>query len=323
VRWGVLGAARINRQVIPGALAAENAEVVAIAAREEDRARAQADEYGIARVHSSYDDLLNDPEVEAVYIPLPNSLHVEWSERALEAGKHVLCEKPLGRRPDEVERAFDHAERAGLLLSEAFMYRHHQQTWRLQELIRSGAIGRLWLVRASFSFLLANPGDVRMQYGLDGGALMDVGCYCVSGARLLAGEPEMVGARQVVGGDGVDISLAGTLHFANGVLANIDCSFTVPHQHSLQAVGDEGTLVVRDPWHCADPGIELLREDAEPHYIHVQPEDPYQRELEDFSRAVREGGQPLLGREDAMGQARTIAALYESTEWGTAVAPKG
>src|SRR5690348_7726611 len=141
--WGVLGAARINQHVLEGAALAEGTSVVAIAARGRDRAQAQADEFGIGTVHGSYEELLADPEVEAVYVPLPNSLHVEWSVRALEAGKHVLCEKPLSRHPAEIDRAFDAAERNGRLLMEAFMYRHHPQTRRLVELIQEGAVGRL------------------------------------------------------------------------------------------------------------------------------------------------------------------------------------
>ena len=192
VRFGILSTARINEKVLSGARESELVEVAAVASRDQARAEEYAREHGIARAYGGYEELLADPELDAVYISLPNSLHVEWSIKALEAGKHVLCEKPLSRRPDDVERAFDTAERTGLLLTEAFMYRHNPQTARLQELVAGGAIGKLRAVRAAFSFTLSDPANIRLSSDLDGGALMDVGCYCVSGSRLLAGEPERV-----------------------------------------------------------------------------------------------------------------------------------
>ena len=217
--WGVLGAARINQSVLEGAVLAEGASLVAIAARDRDRAQAQADTFGIGTVHGSYDELLADPEVEAVYIPLPNALHVEWSVRALEAGKHVLCEKPLARAEAEARRAFAAARAADRLLMEAFMWRHTPQTRgsaSCSPRASSGAADR--------------PRDVRLPAGarrrraplreLEGGALMDVGCYCVSAARLVAGEPVHVRAEQIVGGDGVDVRLVATMRFPDDVLGS-------------------------------------------------------------------------------------------------------
>src|SRR5262245_43995156 len=183
MRLGILSTARINRLVIPGARAADGVELVAVASRDRARAEEYAREWQIPRFHGSYEALLEDPGVDAVYISLPNGLHVEWSIRALEAGKNVLCEKPLDRRPAEVERAFDAADRSGRILMEAFMYRHHPQTRRLVELVQEGAIGELQLIRSAFSFTITNPDtNVRTQPALDGGSLMDVGCYCVSGS---------------------------------------------------------------------------------------------------------------------------------------------
>ena len=190
------------------------------------------------------------PEIDAVYIPLPNSMHVPWSVRALEAGKHVLCEKPMSRRPAEVEEAFAAAERAGRVLEEAFMWRHHPQTLRLRELLDEGVIGRLRMVKASFSFPLADVSDIRMQAGLDGGSLMDVGCYCVSGARLVAGaEPERVYGEQAIGGDGVDVAFAATLRFPDDVIGAFHCGFAVGRRHHLEAIGEDGSLFLADPWH--------------------------------------------------------------------------
>ena len=220
LRLGLVSTANINGNLLGGARATEEVQVVAVASRDSDRAAAYAAEHGIERAHGSYDDLLADPEIDAVYVPLPNSLHVEWSIRALEAGKHVLCEKPLTRRPQEAEAAFDAAERAGRVLMEGFMWRHSPQTARLRALLDAGAVGDVRLVRASFSFPERAAEDVRLQGSLDGGALMDVGCYCVSGLRLATGaEPVAVSGRQVPGGDGVDVRFAATLAFPGGVLA--------------------------------------------------------------------------------------------------------
>ncbi|MBV9472281.1 MAG: Gfo/Idh/MocA family oxidoreductase, partial [Solirubrobacterales bacterium] len=180
MRWGVVSTAQINRLFLSGAREARGVEILAVASRDAARARQYAREQGIERAYGDYDALLADPEVEAVYVSLPNSLHVEWSMRALAAGKHVLCEKPLGRRVAEVSAAFELAERQGRLLMEAFMYRHNPQTRRLVELVAAGAVGRVRTIRAAFGFLAADPADVRLSAGLDGGALMDVGCYCVS-----------------------------------------------------------------------------------------------------------------------------------------------
>jgi D-xylose 1-dehydrogenase (NADP+, D-xylono-1,5-lactone-forming) len=211
VTWGVMSTAHINRLFLAGARHAEDVEILAVASRHQSRAERYARERAIPRAYGSYEALLADPDVEVVYISLPNSLHVEWTVRALEAGKHVLCEKPLSRRAAEVERTFDVAEREGRLLMEAFMYRHHPQTRRLVELVADGAVGQVRVIRAAFGFVATDPGNIRLNARLDGGALMDVGCYCVSGARLIAGEPERVSAEQALGGDGVDVAFTGMM----------------------------------------------------------------------------------------------------------------
>jgi D-xylose 1-dehydrogenase (NADP+, D-xylono-1,5-lactone-forming) len=294
-------------------------EVVAVASRDLARAEAYAREHGIPRAHGSYDALLADDDVEAVYISLPNSLHVPWSIRALEAGKHVLCEKPLDRRPDEVERAFDAADRAGRILMEAFMYRHHPQTKRLAELVADGAIGELRLVRSAFSFTVEDDANVRLSAELDGGSLMDVGCYCVSGTRLLAGEPESVTAQQLVGPTGVDVRFVGTMSFrGGGVLGHFDSGLDMPARSDLEAIGSEGSILVRDPWLIRTAGLELRR-DGEVERIEVENPNRYRLELENLADAIRGEAEPLLGREDAVGQARAIEALYRSAQTGERV----
>ena len=318
VRWGILSTADINRLVIPPAQASAAVDLVAVASRELGRAREYASQWGIERAYGSYEELLEAPDVEAVYISLPNTLHVEWSIRSLEAGKHVLCEKPFDRRAAEVERAFDVAERTGRFLMEAFMYRHNPQTRRLVELVGEGAIGELRLVRSAFSYSLHDPENIRLRTDVDGGALMDVGCYCVSGSRLLAGEPEAVYGQRYVGPTGTDWVFTGTLRFPGDVLAFFDCGTTLPERDELEAIGTEGSLFLDDPWHCRLPVIELRR-DGKVERIELEAVDSYGLELENLSAAIRGVGEPLLGREDAVGQARTIEALFRSAETGQAV----
>jgi len=315
VQWGILSTARINDKFIVGCAQSDAATVSAVASRDPERARSYADERGIDRAYGSYEALLADPEVEAVYISLPNAMHIEWTQRALRAGRHVLCEKPLSRNPDEVAGVFDLAEREGLLLMEAFMYRHNPQTQRLQELVRAGAIGRLRMVRAAFSFAIAGDADVRLSAGLDGGALMDVGCYCVSAARLLAGEPLRVASQQVIGGDGVDIVFVGTMGFADGVVAHFDAGLSLADRDQLEVVGEHGTLFLDDPWHCRVPVIELDTGDTVKR-IELQRVDSYMLEAENLSRAIRGEATPLLGRDDAVGQAMAIDALYRAAGGG-------
>jgi predicted dehydrogenase len=313
VRWGILSTARINAKLLTGANAADNATVVAVASRDRARAERYAAEHQIRRAHGSYQELLADPEIEAVYIPLPNSMHIDWTRRALQAGKHVLCEKPLSRHPGEVEAAFDLAEDHGLQLMEAFMYRHHPQTKRLQRLVDEGAIGRLRLIRGAFSFRLTVRGDVRMSTALDGGGLMDVGCYCLSAARMLAGEPRRVHAEQAIGGDGVDVAFAAAMRFANDVLAHFDAGLALAARDELEVVGEEGSLYLDDPWHCREPVIEWRRAGGVER-IEIERADPYRLEVENFSAAIRGEATPLLARDDAVGQARAIEALYASAE---------
>jgi xylose dehydrogenase (NAD/NADP) len=323
VTFGFISTASINDHLLAAAAASDLVDVLAVASRDQGRAEAYAREHSIERAYGSYDELLADPDVEAVYVSLPNSLHVDWSIRALEAGKHVLCEKPLTRRPEDAERAFDASEQAGRLLMEAFMYRHHPQTMRVKELVEDGAIGELLATRAAFSFdLLAerDEADVRLNADLDGGSLMDVGCYCVSGARLLAGEPERVSGESVPAPSGVDMSFYGTLRFPGNVVAQFHSSLALPFKQELEVLGAEGSLLVEAPWRVDLGGDVFLRRDSAVDRIEVEEADAYRLELENLAAAIRGDAQPLLGRADAVGQAAAIAALYRSAEAGEAIA---
>jgi D-xylose 1-dehydrogenase (NADP+, D-xylono-1,5-lactone-forming) len=293
-----------------------------VASRDRVRAEAYAREHGIERAYAPHEALLEDPEVEAVYISLPNGLHAEWTIRALEAGKHVLCEKPFSRRPEDVEQAFDLAEASGLVLSEAFMWRHHPQTNRLSELTANGSIGELRLVRTTFSFPLADvhgADDARFDPQLDGGSLMDVGCYCLSAIRLLAGEPSRVSGEELLGPSGVDVCFIGSLRLAGDVLGEFDCGFVLPSRAGIEVVGSAGSLFLADPWHAHAPGIELRREGAKPELIPIERANSYRLELEDIAAAIRRERPPLLGRADALGQARAIDALYRAVNDGAYV----
>jgi predicted dehydrogenase len=313
-----MSTARINSLFLTGARASADLEVVAVASRVLASAERYAREQGIDRAHGSYEALLADPDIDVVYISLPNSLHVEWTVRALEAGKHVLCEKPLSRRAAQVGPAFDIAEREGMLLMEAFMYRHNPQTRRLVELIAAGAVGRVRLIRAAFSFVADDDANIRLRAALDGGALMDVGCYCVSGTRLIGGEPQRVSAEQAVGGDGVDVAFAATMRFPDDVLAQFDAGLALATRDELEVVGDAGALFLDDPWHCRKPLIELRRDDRVER-IEIEAVDSYRLEAENMCAAIRGEAPLLLGRADAVGQARTIEALYDAAENGRTV----
>ena len=313
MRLGLLSTAEINKMLLQGV--PDGVEIAAVASRDGAKAQAYAHEHGIERSHASYEALLDDDAIDAVYISLPNGLHHEWTLKAIEAGKHVLVEKPYSRRPAEVEEAWDAADRAGIVVMEAFMWRHHPQAALARSLVRDGAIGRLRLIRATFSFPLLELDNIRMAPDLDGGALMDVGCYCVSGSRLLAGEPEHVFGEQVLGETGVDVDFHGTLRFRDDVVAQFDASFTVPERQRLEAVGDGGTLVLEAPWRPDKGGRVLLN--GEP--VDVPTADSYGLELTNLAAAIAGDAEPLLGRDDALAQARTIDALYRSAESGEIV----
>jgi len=304
IRFGLLTTANINGKLLATRDDAESYEFVAVASRDPERAQAYAREHAIERAHGSYQALLADPDVDAVYIALPNAFHHEWTMRALHAGKHVLAEKPYSRRPHEVEEAFAFAERAGLMLMEGFMWRHNPQTTRMLELLPE--IGDLVAIRATFAFVNDREGDVRLVSELGGGALLDLGCYCISGSRLLAGgEPKRVYAEIVRGRGGVDEVVTALLNFDN-VTAEIACNFRCDHQ-GLEAIGRLGTIFVPDPWHAL-AGVVVLNGEEQ----RVEPVSSYLLELENLSAAIRGEAKPLLGRDDALGQARTIDAAFRS-----------
>jgi predicted dehydrogenase len=319
VTWGILSTADINRLVIPPAHESPKVDLAAVASRDRQRAEEYAREWEIPRAYGSYEALLADEEIEAVYISLPNNLHCEWSIKAVEAGKHVLCEKPLSRRAAEVEEAFDAAQRSDRILMEAFMYRHNPQTKRLRELLDEGAVGDVRVVRSCFSYTLYDVENIRLRTDVEGGSLMDVGCYCVNGSRFVAGvEPELVFGQQFTGPSGTDWVFTASMRFPGDVLALFDCGTTLPNRDELEVIGTEGSLFLDDPWHADEPGIELRR-DRGVERVELPYSNSYGLELENLSDAIGGEAEPVLGRDDAVGNARAIEALFASAESGVPI----
>jgi xylose dehydrogenase (NAD/NADP) len=320
LRWGLLGTARINRRVIPPLRASARNRLVAVASRDLERARAYAAEWGIERSWGSYEELVADPGIDVVYVPLPNHLHVEWTLRAVRAGKHVLCEKPLALQAEDVDRVATAAREHGVAVAEALMYRHHPQTLRVRELVEEGAVGRVQLVRGSFTFPLTRPGDVRLDPAMGGGCLWDLGCYPVSLARFVLGrEPTRVFGQAAWGETGIDETFAGQMEFPGGVLAQIDCGFRAPLRTSFEVVGTEGTIVMPSPWR-PDPALPTrLARDETVTEIPVGGEDKYLLEIEDLADAALLGRAPRVSLADTRGNTAALRALLESARSGRPV----
>jgi xylose dehydrogenase (NAD/NADP) len=310
LRWGILGPGRIAPRIVRGVGRSTRGELVAVASRDAERAEAFAARHAIARSFGSYEALLADPDIDVVYVSLPNHLHAEWTVRALEAGKHVLCEKPLALSVDEVDRIAAAAERADRIAVEAFMYLHHPQTLRALELAASGVLGHLELVHGTFSFLLSQEDDPRIDPSMGGGSLWDVGCYPVSLARRIAGEePDGLQAFARFDEQGVDRTFVGQLHFPGGLLAQFDSGFAAPDRERVEIVGGEGRLVLDSPFlpepDGPPPSLTLWR-GQESTRIEVDSVDQYGAEVDDLTAAILDGTRPRVDLAFSRG---TIAAL--------------
>ena len=310
VRLGIIGTGGILNRFLPGVAAADAVEAVAIASRDAARATSFAAERGIPRAYGSYDALLADPDVEAVYICLPNAMHHPWTMRSLDAGKHVLCEKPYSTQAAEAEAAHDRADVNGLVLTEGFMWRHTPQALRFREELPR--IGELRTIRSTFSFVIRSGANIRLSRELDGGSLMDIGTYCVTASRLLAGrEPLFASGIAWPAPSGVDERFSGILDFGEGVTATFTSGFRSDHA-SIEAIGSLGSLRLDDPWHGR--ATTLIGSDG---WVLDFPEvNPYELELTDFAAAIRTERPPRLGRRDTLGQARALGALYASAASG-------
>lgn len=330
-RWGILGTGRIARKFAQAVSGSAGEQIVAVASRDQAKADAFAGEFGIPQGYGSYEALLADPTVAQIYLALPNALHGLWAIAAAQAGKHVLCEKPLATTVVEAETMFAAARANGVWLMEAFMYRFHPQTLRLQQILAEGAIGAIRLIDVSFAFTATGEGNVRLSAELAGGALMDVGCYCVNLARLVAGErPSTAYAVARMAPSGVDATLAGTLAYPTGAIAQIACSLQASRHHQLRVVGSAGIVEVDEVFTVpADrpTRIRLVRGTYQDQVelIEVPPAEHFRLEAEGFSALVAAGhqgqGLPEMPLGETLDNAATIDALLRSVREGRPVAP--
>ncbi len=315
VRWGILGAARIARtKVIPAIQQAHNSAVRAVASRDIVRAAVVAQVYGIPRIYGSYAELLDDPAIDAVYIALPNHLHAEWTMHALQAGKHVLCEKPLAMNAEQARAMVATAREHDRHLMEAFMYRFHPRMQQIAGLVEQGALGHLLLARASFTFRLTRSEDYRFDPAMGGGALLDVGVYGVNLARwMFRAEPESVYAYAVYGETGIDLTTVGVLRFPGGRIATIEASFATAHQQAISLIGTAGTVEIAHDTFTAgsDPTQFVWRgaEERTSELVTVAPADHYQLMVEHFAAAVLGTGALAYPPEDSICTMRVVDAL--------------
>ena len=320
LNWGLLSTAQINRDLIPPIRDSERNELVGVASRDLERARAYAKKWDIPRAYGSYEALLADPEIDVVYISLPNSLHTEWTIQSAQSGKHVLCEKPLALSTKEVDAIRTAVERSGVVVAEAFMYRHHPQTQQVKLLVDEGQIGKLQLIRGSFTFQLENEGDIRLVSKLGGGSIWDVGCYPISYANFLVGEqPESVFGWQICNQDGVDLQFVGQFRYPQGVLAQFDSGFLTPERAQMEIVGNQGSLFIPNPFKPGWSNLIRLTRDGETKEISVPGEELYSGEVEDMADAVLFGRTPRISLDDSRGNVATIQALLESASLGKPV----
>lgn len=322
LNWGIMGTAKINRALIPPLNISPRNKLRAVASRDLQKAQAYAAEKGIERAIGSYDALIADPEIDVVYISLPNTLHVEWAIKAAAAGKHVLCEKPLALTVEDVDRVEEAAKRYGVVVAEAFMYRHHPQTLKVMDLIGKGAIGQLQLIRGGFTFMLDRPGDIRLKPELGGGSIWDVGCYPISYARTAAGgvAPEEVYGRQVIGPSGVDVAFFGQMRFPRGVIAQVDSGFNSPYRTGMEFIGDAGRIGVTQSFKPdAASRTYLFKGDVLAEEFHFPDQELYLGEVEDLYDAAVYGKPQRVPLSDTRQNIATIRALLASAEKGAPV----
>ncbi len=317
IRWGVISTASIGRRrVIPAIQASRNGEVAAIASRDLEKAKAAAAELNIPKAYGSYEELIAAPDIDAIYNPLPNDQHAEWSIRCAEAGKPVLCEKPLAVDATQAQHMVDFFAARGVPLAEAFMYRFHPQTQRVKQIVSSGGIGQVHIIQATFSFPIASETNIRLSKAMAGGALMDVGCYCVNVMRHMTGEePDRVSALASWGPQsGVDERLVGLLGFPSGVMGHLDCSLRSHFTNIYEIRGSRGRLLVEKAFtpHAPDPAagttVRYWHDDSYEE-IPFGPSTQYTLMAEDFADALLEKRPPRFPIQDAVNNMRVIDRL--------------
>jgi predicted dehydrogenase len=319
LNWGLLSTARINRALIIPLRATKRNHLLAVASRTQESADRYAREWKIPRALGSYEALLADPEIDVIYNSLPNHLHAEWTIKAVEAGKHVLCEKPIALSVDEVDAMKESARKHGRVVAEAFMYRHHPQTLKVQDIVKDGSLGALKLIRGSFSYVLTRAGDVRLDPAMGGGSIWDVGCYPISYTRTVAGEtPLEVFGWQVTSPTGIDETFVGQMRLNHEVHAQFDCSFAIPFHAFMEIIGSEGTLNIPNPF---KPGVDekiFLTREGKTETIQIKGQELYIGEVEDMADAVLLGHSPRISLDDSRANVAVISALLESARAGKA-----
>lgn len=331
IRWGLLSTANINQALIDPIRRAARSELVAVASRDAGKAAAYAREWNIPKAHGSYEELLADPEVDVIYNPLPNRLHCEWTVKAADAGKHVLCEKPLVTTLAEFDQVEAAARRNGVKIFEAFMYLHHPQTRTVLEMVRDGRLGQVQQINSWFHFYLPpeRSENIRLSAWLHGGSLWDVGVYPNSAALTVAAVagagdlPQEVYASQIIGESGVDVAMRGQLHFANGLVAQISSGFRTPFREALHIIGDQASLHVVEPWKPGLQGKEshalLVDRNGGRETIVTPPIDPYLCEVQAMEACVLDGAAPVVSLGQSRHFLRSALALYESAREGRPV----
>lgn len=331
VRWGLLSTANINKALITPLQRAERSELVAVASRDQAKADAYAKEQGIPKAYGSYEALLADPEIDAIYNPLPNLLHREWTVKAAEAGKHVLCEKPLVTTLADFDQVQAAAERNKVTIFEAFMYLHHPQTRTVLDLVATGKVGAVQQINSWFHFYLPpeRATNIRLNAQLHGGSLWDVGVYPNSAVLSIASAagagdaPVEVWASQIIGETGVDVAMRAQLHFANGLVAQISSGFRTPFREAVHIIGDQGSLYLAEPWKPGlqgkDSVVTFTAIDGATETIVTPAVDPYLCEVQAMEACLLDGSAPVISLARSRNFLRSVLAIYESAASGRPV----
>ena len=320
LNWGLLSTAKINRALIKPLNASKRTRLLAVASRSISSAEAYAREWNIPRAHGSYEALLADPEIDVIYNSLPNHLHAEWTIKALRAGKHVLCEKPFALTLAEVDAMSQAAHETGKVLAEAFMYLHHAQTLKIKEIVESGVLGKLQLIKGAFTFTLTREGNYRWMEEMGGGSIWDVGCYPISFARMIVGaEPVEVFGWQLTGPGGSDESFFGQMRFKDEVHMQFDCGFRSPSRSFIEIVGTDAILNIPDPFKPGRKNEIYLNHNNEMQTIKIKGDELYSGEVEDICDAILKNQPSLISLADSRGNIAVMLALLKSAKSGKPV----
>jgi predicted dehydrogenase len=321
LNWGILSTAKINQKVMPALRDSKRNRLYAVASRNQENADSYSRQWKIPKAFGTYEAMLASPEIDVVYNPLPNHLHTEWNIKAMQAGKHVLCEKPFALTVEEINLVEKMAKDTGRIIAEAFMYRHHPQTLKVKQLVDDGILGKVKLIRGSFTYQFTREGNYRADPTMGGGALWDIGCYPLSYARAMLGmEPAEVFGWQVTGVSGIDDSFIAQMRFSGDVHAQFDCSFVTPYHTFMELVGDDGTLIIPMPFTPQSKEYLFLTKKGKTEKIAVKAAGLYHGEVEDMADAILLGKPPRISMADTRANTRAILALYESAKIGNPVA---